>query len=194
MTVGAGPGVPEAPGIAARRRYLVRQALVALGAVVVLAVVVALLRPRAGTDRGPGPGLELAPLVLGLATAVVLAVTSTRWWADLGTTTGRALWATADREKVATVRAHLVQRMPLPPEDRPVGVALARAEASPPGRVAAAVELVGPAVLPAAVFAPELPATVAVVAILVVAAVGLGPRLWWRRRLFTGARAQGLLL
>lgn len=192
MTAGTGPGEPDAPGIAARRRYLVRQALVALGAVVVLAVVVALLEPPARADRGPGSGLELAPLVLGLATAVVVVVMATRWWADLRTTPGRALWSGADREKVATVRAHLVQRMPLPPEDRPVAAALARAETSRPGRVAAATDLVGPAVIPAAVFVPQLPEAFPVVAILVVAALGVGPRLWWRHRLLAGARAQGL--
>ncbi|TQJ10294.1 hypothetical protein FB458_3414 [Lapillicoccus jejuensis] len=178
-------------GVTTRRRYLVRQTVVA--AVVLVAVGVLLLVLRGRWPATSGPDRVPFALVLGVAALGVVATVASRWWADLRSPEGRALWSGADRHRVGEVRARLVQRMPLPPEDRAVAAALVRAESSPPGQVASLVEALGAVAGPAVVFLPQFPGTPGVVAVALVAGATVGPRWWMRRRLLTSARTAGLL-
>lgn len=192
MTSRSGSASRTSPvGIEDRRRYLVRQAGLATLALVVLGGLLLVLvdRWRPTTTSGRVPAVA----VLAAAAVVVVAALASRWRADLRTPAGRALWSGADRARVAAVKARLVQRLALPPEDRDLAAALVRAETSPAGRVATAVEALGVVAIPAVGFLVRFPATAGVLAVALVAVVALAPRWWLWRRLVAGARAEGLL-
>lgn len=184
-------GATVSVGVAARRRYLVRQALIAAS---VLAVVGGLFLVLTDRWRPAATPARMPPaVVLGVVAIVAVAALTARWAADLRSTAGRDLWSSADRTRVSEVKARLVQRMTLPPEDRDVAAALVRAETSGVGPVATSLEALLAVSGPAVVLVSQLPATEGVLAAALVVAVVLAPRWWLRRRLITGARIEGLL-